>query len=833
MPYVATVPGVRFGAGIAAGVILAAGLLGLEFHAPGAAARTASAGPREIYQALNALRVESGQVYYVKDLHLRRDAVRITLVEGKLAFLSACEGRLTGAVFIGHGHVLALPRDPMEKQQLARFLGAPLLDQQFFRAYFRFTDDSGEELLRQLREAGTQATEEPSFRDEWNLTIANLNPWHSLRILTDWLATSPRPYFYAGLAGEMTGPFDVLVDNRRSEQVLLGQPRWVAGERYYDVWASFRRAPEGAEPASAASPFGPLAYSLETSILADHSLEGTALLTLKAVRSGERMIPLELSRYLTVQSAEDAEGRPLVFFQNEAVNRHEIAQRGNDALLVVLAAAPSAGEQFRLRITYRGSVISDAGNGVYFVGERGSWYPHISGTANFVDFELTFRWPRRLQLVATGKKLEEREEGDSRMGRWRSEVPMPVAGFNLGEYATETVDSGGLKVELYANRQLEQAILDRFRGKMIVVPMAPLSTKRSQPPFISPIPLPESPPSPAAVLHQLGLDIAEAARFCERFNGPFPYKRLAVSQIPGTFGQGWPGLVYLSTLAFLSPDAQQRAGISARVQEHFTQIVPYHEVGHQWWGNLVGWDSYRDQWIHEGLSNYIALLYADTKKTPERALNIWLARYRNELTAKEPGHDAPAEDAGPLMLGYRLRSSRSPSGYDRVVYGKGTWVFHMLRMMLRDPETKEPDARFIQLLRSLLEARRYQAVTNEDLQRAVEAVMTPAMALEGGRSMDWFFDQWVRSNGIPRYSVEFTVRPQGNGFLVRGTLKQSGVPDTFLAAVPLSAAGPNGKALPLGTVITTGDRTAFRLVSRVPLKRILIDRQLTLLCVTE
>src|SRR2546426_3221921 len=136
-------------------------------------------------------------------------------------------------------------------------------------------------------------------------------------------------------------------------------------------------------------------------------------------------------------------------------------------------------------------------------------------------FRSTFHWPRRLQVVATGKKLEEREEGDSRMGRWRSEVPMPVAGFNLGEYATETVDSGGLKVELYANRQLEQAILDRFRGKMIVVPMAPLSTKRSQPPFISPIPLPESPPSPAAVLHQLGLDIAEAARFCERFNGPF------------------------------------------------------------------------------------------------------------------------------------------------------------------------------------------------------------------------------------------------------------------------------------------------------------------------
>src|SRR2546422_7855712 len=101
MPYVATVPGVRFGEGIAAGIVLAAGLLGLEFHAPGAAARTASTGPREIYQALNALRVESGQVYYVKDLHLRRDAVRITLVEGdrKSTRLNSSHGYISYAVF--------------------------------------------------------------------------------------------------------------------------------------------------------------------------------------------------------------------------------------------------------------------------------------------------------------------------------------------------------------------------------------------------------------------------------------------------------------------------------------------------------------------------------------------------------------------------------------------------------------------------------------------------------------------------------------------------------------------------------------------------------------
>ena len=87
----------------------------------------------------------------------------------------------------------------------------------------------------------------------------------------------------------------------------------------------------------------------------------------------------------------------------------------------------------------------------------------------------------------------------------------------------------------------------------------------------------------------------------------FPYRTLSVSQIPGTFGQGWPGLLYLSTYSFLTPQAQQRAGLSSTGQQAFTDIVPYHEAAHQWWGNVIGWSSYRDQWIDEAIANYLAL----------------------------------------------------------------------------------------------------------------------------------------------------------------------------------------------------------------------------------
>ena len=34
-----------------------------------------------------------------------------------------------------------------------------------------------------------------------------------------------------------------------------------------------------------------------------------------------------------------------------------------------------------------------------------------------------------------------------------------------------------------------------------------------------------------------------------------------------------------------------------------------HETAHQWWGNIVAWRSYRDQWLSEGFAEYSGILY--------------------------------------------------------------------------------------------------------------------------------------------------------------------------------------------------------------------------------
>lgn len=785
--------------------------------------------PHELYDAINALTLDSSQVYHLvpeNRIELRRGDAVLSLDEGTLALLSPFDGRVTGAVFSGRGHVLAVPRDPVEKRQMGRFLGAPVLDESFASAYFRFTDGTADELLSQFRKANLSPQADASFAFQWESTLTRINRLYTLRILIDFLSPDPSPAFYASVDGASTGPFDIVVDGRRDEQFSLGQTVKNAAGTFYDTWTS-HRVPNLPSPAVG---FRALHYSLEPSILPNNSLDATATIQIRAETGKARTLVFELSRALTVDRVTGEHGEPFEFFQNEGLTLQERSTRGNDYLYVVLSTSPSPNQEFTLKFHYHGNVIEDAGNGVLFVGARESWYPHLGDPAEFASYDLTIRWPRKLRLVATGSKLDEREEGEFRIGHWKTEKPTAVAGFNLGEYATSSVTSGGHSIDVYANRALEENLRSRLQASTVEGITIPSHT--ADPSARLAMTLPRPTPSPADTLKQLGKEIDSSVHFYETFSGPFPFHKLSVSQIPGTFGQGWPGLLYVSTFSFLSPEAQQRAGLSPSGQEHFTELVPYHEVAHQWWGNVVGWSSYRDQWIDEAISNYLALLFADTRGNPEHALRVWLSRYRHQLTEKSPDSDEPAGDIGALTLGLRLNSSKSPSTYERVVYSKGSWVIHMLREMLRQSGTKQPDARFIALLQKLVAKYAYRALSTDDLQHEVESVMTPGMDLENSRSMDWFFDEWVRGTGLPHYRVESTVHHDETGYAVRGKLFQTGVPRSFLASVPLYATGTGGRSF-LGNVVAAGPETSFHFRVSAPPHKILIDPQMTLLCTTE
>jgi hypothetical protein len=791
----------------------------------------ADRSPHELFDALNALRLDPAATYQIavtNRIELRRGGVEIYLEEGRLAFFAPIDGRITGFVFTGRGHALAFPREPIEKQQMAHFLGATVLDQVFVGAYVRFTDDAADDLLRQFHTANLKPQPDADFAASSDTFLAQANSSQSLRILEDFTSQNPKPYFYAAIEGVDTGPFDVLFDPQRSEQLLLGQHRRSGNLDSYDVWASYS-VPDSLPPRVN---FRALDYTIDTTVMPDNSLDAITSVHVRTEISGERIFAFQLSRALHADSVTDEQGKPLVYFQNEGMTLQERSVRGNDYLHVVLPQPSQQGQEFTLRFHYKGTVIENAGNGVLFVGARESWYPHLGDEADFASYDLTIHWPRHLKLVATGVKGDEQTTGDFRIAHWKSAKPLSIAGFNLGDYASSSVSDEARTIDLYANHELEQALSRRLEEHAtnilppIDVPFSAASGRQRaamQPP----------PPSPASALRQLGKEVDSSIHFFETYSGPFPFRTLSVSQIPGSFGQGWPGLLYLSTYSFLNAEAQDRAGLKPVVREEFTDIVPYHEVAHQWWGNVIGWSSYRDQWIDESIANYLALLFADNRRPSQHELRLWLERYRKQLEEKLPGSEQKVGEIGALALGNRLNSSKSPSGFEQVIYSKGAWVMHMLREMLRQPGAKDPDARFVTLMRTLSTKYAYRALSTDDLQHEVEAVMTPAMDLEGGRSMEWFFEQFVRGTGIPHYRVEFSTNRTEKGIVVRGKLFQTEVPPSFIAPVPLYANNGSGHLVYIGTVAAAGRETSFHFSVQAAPQKLVIDPQMTLLCTAE
>src|SRR5688572_24242738 len=94
------------------------------------------------FDRLSAIRLDKSQIYSVRDITLNRDVLSISLNRGAIAFTEAIDGKVTGAVFIGSGDILAIPPDPIEKRQLFRYTKAALLTERFETAIFRFTDET-------------------------------------------------------------------------------------------------------------------------------------------------------------------------------------------------------------------------------------------------------------------------------------------------------------------------------------------------------------------------------------------------------------------------------------------------------------------------------------------------------------------------------------------------------------------------------------------------------------------------------------------------------------------------------------------------------------------
>jgi hypothetical protein len=739
-----------------------------------AAAPTAA----ETARAVRDAGLDLDQCYRVRDLSLYKEDIRLYFNDGYLIFSKPVAGERIAAVFTGDveggdGEILLLPPQRGERQSLARFTGSPNLNEHFRAALLMFTDDSGRALLESIEKGfGRKAPEmAPLLAEHWSPVVANILDSFAPRIAGDLLSPGRTDgLLFAALDGKRLGTFDVLYDPVAPEQILAGQLMERDQRVGYDIWTRFvARRFRTASAAPYDPPFGLSQFRIEAWLDENLRMRAVTRASLKVGDKPLRAFAFEVSRAEEVTAAR-IDGAPAELLIRESTRSRALRADENDVFLLTAPDLLAPGSVHQVEFEHEGALITNSGNGVYSVGARSNWYPR-SGDV-FADYDLVFHYPKRLTLVTPGDIVRDQIDGEWRVTERYTPVPVRVAGFNLGDYQKSSASAGGLTVDVFGNRGLDPALLPPPRVNTItrVIQPNPRAPRREETTTVLQA---APPPDPLARLNMVATDVSACFQYFSGLFGPPALKALTVSPIPGTFGQGFPGLVYLSTLSYLDPGERPPAARSATLQTFFSDLIVAHEVAHQWWGNVVTGKSYQDEWLLEALAHYSALLWLEKKKG-SKALEEVMADFQTDLL-KIGEDNQTVESAGPVTWGYRLEAAKTSEAYRVITYEKGAWVLHMLRKRLGTE-------RFLKVLAELRRQYQFRPASTADFLELVKKSMPPGVTAE---SMETFFDNWIYSTGIPTLRVRYSVKGKAPSWKVSGTVEQSAVDQNFSVDIPV------------------------------------------------
>src|SRR5690606_23195162 len=234
---------------------------------------------------------------------------------------------------------------------------------------------------------------------------------------------------------------------------------------------------------------------------------------------------------------------------------------------------------------------------------------------------------------------------------------------------------------------------------------------------------------------------------------PYPFAKMDLLLAPAfPFG----GMEHVGAI-FYNEDRFIFRERATRPQRIGRAATIYHEVAHQWFGDLVTMRWFDDLWLKEGFATYMA---AKAQDAMEPSADAWKTFYlRNKPVAY--GVDA---SAGTTPVWQELGNlDQAKSNYGPIVYNKAPSVLKQLDYLV-GPE------RFRAGVRRFLGEHAYGNATWRDLLRAVA---------EGGGLDDWG-GQFILRPGMP--VVEQRLELRGDT-ISRLTLVQR-------PARPLSGSGP-------------------------------------------
>ena len=296
------------------------------------------------------------------------------------------------------------------------------------------------------------------------------------------------------------------------------------------------------------------------------------------------------------------------------------------------------------------------------------WFPANDHPRDKALVDVSITAPRRLDVVAGGEQASRTVEGRLATTRWRAPEPMApyLAFFAVGDFATRSGVDHGLPWSVAVSRQV------------------PRATRRTS--------------------MRLMLRTPGAVRWLERRLGPYPF-----STTGGLTTSLSPGFALENQTR---PTYPVLAGGSVRT------VV--HELAHQWFGDSVSVEDWRDIWLNEGAATFLEVWWVDAHGgVPAQR---WLER----------AYDAEASD--PSFWDLDITDPGADRLFDWPVYQRGAMAFQALRHRLGGRT-------FTTLLQTWLSDHAGGAGSTTEFEALARSV--------SGQDLTAFFDAWLRGSSPP------------------------------------------------------------------------------------
>lgn len=661
------------------------------------ASRAGADEARALIEALSSTRLETSSPRQVSNLGLETGWATIELLDGVLYPVQAADGSVSELIFLGQGRVQLDPPDPLEASQLELFTGAPKLSETFNEAVLVVARDMAaqallgrEPLIGNEANLDQLAARAKTRYETWKDSPARRQLNLEAGLLADALGDERADQlFAAAFSGGRLGDFLLSVDPLDEEPLQLGQfvpietsdrnkrrlirildrqqrkGRMIGLEindlGSWDTWVSGGR-PQGQQAGDqqTTAPFEPHHYEIDVTIQPrSGKLEARAVLHLRTVNTGHRLVRLDLHRDLSIRSIHlnDNSQNELAFLRN----RNNVA--------VVLPDTPGRDEIIRLAVEYSGDFLDKGSERNWALRDAIAWYPH-AGAVDLATYDVTLRHPEKLDLVAGGTKVGGGRSGGLQWEQRRLEIPSIGFSFAIGRFEIRRL---------------------RSRHAEVTIAFDPATVRASK-----------------GTLHEISNAAVDSLRYYEDTFGRYPLDELVVVTVPSDHSQAMLGFITLSNTMMIDWGiATGLIGVTDR------RAVVAHEVAHQWWGHQIGWKSYRDQWISEAMANYAAQLWTRYRLGRHELEGLSpTAGWLQELLAPA-GNGRAVADLGPLVLGARLSSSLSTEAYNSIVYRKGAVVLGMLARQLGEE-------RFLEVLRMMIEENSGRVLSTDDFLGLIE-----------------------------------------------------------------------------------------------------------------